>query len=147
MPIPIHFAIPVLPLAFRLVDLLTLSNALRLVCWFVVLFQVTFALAAGHHCDLVGPGTAILALQLDAFSTGLVIDTAPVLATLTVPLLSAISSYPVRECLGCEALSCTHQLFNGVDAGALAVWDVLRGAQFSAAHWTWSWNSRMRSRF
>lgn len=32
MPIPVHLAIPVLPLAFGLVDLLTLSDALRLVC-------------------------------------------------------------------------------------------------------------------
>lgn len=32
MPVPIHLAIPVLPLAFRLVELLTLSDALGLVC-------------------------------------------------------------------------------------------------------------------
>lgn len=140
MPIPVHLAIPVLPLAFGLVDLLTLSDALRLVCWFIVLFQVTFALAASHHCDLVGPGAAILALQLNAFGAGLVINAAPVLAAPSAPRLFTISSYPVGEHLGSEALSCTHQLFNGVDAGALAVRDVLRGAQFSAAHWTWIWN-------
>lgn len=32
VPVPVHLAIPVLPLAFGLVDLLTLSDALRLVC-------------------------------------------------------------------------------------------------------------------
>lgn len=102
-----------------------------------MLFQVTFALAASHHCDLVGPGAAILALQLNAFGAGLVINAAPVLAAPSAPRLFTISSYPVGEHLGSEALSCTHQLFNGIDAGALAVRDVLRGAQFSAAHWTW----------
>lgn len=136
MPIPVHLAIPVLPLAFGLVALLTLSDALGLICRFVVLFQVTFTLATGHHCDLVGPGAAVLALQLNAFGAGLVIDAAPVLAAPAAPLLFTISAYPVGEHLGSEALSCAHQLFNGVDAGALAVRDVLSGAQFTAAHRT-----------
>lgn len=105
-----------------------------------MLFQVTFALAAGHHSDLVGPGAAILALQLNAFSAGLVIDAAPVLAAPAAPRLFAISPYPVGKHLGSEALSCTHQLFNRVDASALAIRYVLSGAQFSAAHRTWIWN-------
>lgn len=140
MPVPVHLAIPVLPLAFGLVDLLALSDALRFVCGFVVLFQVTFALAAGHYCYLVGPGAAILALQLNALGSGLVIDTAPVLAAPVAPWLFTITAYPVRKHLGSETLSCTHQLFNGVDAGALAIRDVLCGAQFSAAHRTRIWN-------
>lgn len=105
-----------------------------------MLFQVTFALAAGHYCDLVGPAAAVLTLQLNAFGSGLVVDTAPVLAAPAAPWLFTISSYPVGEHLGSETLSCTHQLFNGVDAGALAVRDVLCGAQFSAAHRTRIWN-------
>lgn len=112
-----------------------------------MLFQVTFALAAGHHCDLVGPGAAILALQLNAFGAGLVIDATPVLAAPAAPRLFTISTYPVGEHLGSEALSCTHQLFNGVDTGALAVRDVLRRAQFSATHRPWIWNYTVRSNF
>lgn len=102
--------------------------------------EVTFALAPGHHCDLVGPGAAILTLQLNAFGAGLVIDAAPVLASPAAPLLFTIAAYPVGDHLGSEALSCTHQLFNRVDAGALAIRDVLGGTKFSASHRAWIWN-------
>lgn len=145
MPVAVVLAFPVLPLAFGLVDLRQLYNAFRLVCRFIVLPQIAFALAASHDCDLVGPGAAILAEQLDAFGAGLVIDATQVLAPSAASLFFGVSSYPVRKHLSGEALSCTNQLFDRIDAGTLAVRDVLSGAQLTAAHWTWVCNYKSKN--
>lgn len=122
-----HFAFLFFDLAMRV--------SLRLNSWFIVLPRVSFAFAGGHHCDLVGPGAAILALELNPLSSGLVIYTAPFLTVPTVPGLLAVSSNPIGQHLSGEALSCAHQLFHRVYAGALAIWDVLGGSELSAAYW------------
>lgn len=109
-PIRMCLATSVLPFALGLVDLLRLRDALRLVPRFIMLPQVAFALAASHHSDLVGPGAAVLALQLDALCPALVVDAAPVLVggAPPAPELPSMSSDPVGQHLGWETLPRTH---------------------------------------
>lgn len=96
---------------------------------------VSFAFAGGHHCDLVGPGAAILTLELNPLGAGLVVHAAPVLTVSAVPELPTISADPVGQHLSWKALSCAHQFLNRVYTGALAIGDVLCGSQLSAADW------------
>lgn len=114
------------------------GRLLKLVSGFIVLSRVPLALAGGYHCNLVSSCAAILALQLDALGTGLVIDAPPVLiAAPSIPEPSAMgSANPVFQHLSWETLACTHQLLDGVDAGAVTIRDVLSGPQFSASNLT-----------
>lgn len=114
------------------------GRLLKLVSGFIVLSRVPLALAGGDHCNLVSSCAAILALQLDALGTGLVIDAPPVLvAAPSIPEPSAMgSANPVFQHLSWETLACTHQLLDGVDAGAVTIRDVLSGPQFSASNLT-----------
>lgn len=92
-----------------------------------MLSRVPLALAGCHHSDLVCSCAAILALQLDALGAGLVVDTPPVLvAAVATPELPAIcATNPVVKHLSWETLASAHQLLDGVDAGAVAIRDVL----------------------
>ena len=141
-PVLVEAVLPQLPLALGLVLVNHLGHRrrrqrhlLHLVAGLVVLSRVPLALAGRHHGDLVGAGAAVLALQLDALCPRLVVDAAPVLAAPPAPeLLPAAAPDPVRQ-HGCrQALTGTHQLLDGLDAGALAVRDVLGGAQLPTAH-------------
>lgn len=92
--------------------------------------RVSLTLARGDHGDLVCSCTAIVALQLDALSAGLVIDTPPILvAAPATPELSTIGTTdPVLKHLSWETLAGAHQLLDGIDAGAVAIRDVLSGS-------------------
>lgn len=90
-----------------------------------MLSRVSFAFAGGHHCDLVGPGTAILTLELNPLGAGLVVHATPVLTISAVPELPTISADPVGQHLSWKTLSCAHQFLNRVYARALAIGDVL----------------------
>jgi len=100
-----------------------------------VLPRVPLALAGGDHCDFICSCAAILALQLDALSAGLVVDAPPVVVTTPAsPELPALGpTNPVFKHLSRETLACTHQLLDWVNAGAVAVRDVLSGPQLSAS--------------
>lgn len=99
--------------------------------------RVPLALARGDHGDFVCSFAAILALQLDTLGAGLIGDTPPILAATpaTTPELLAVGAAdPVLKHLGRETLSSTNQFFDGVDAGAVAVRDVLGGSQLPASN-------------
>lgn len=114
------------------------TRLVELVPGFVVLPRVPLALAGGDHCDLVSSRAAVLALQLDALRAGLVVDTPPVLvAAPATPEPPAVgSANPVVKHLSGKTFTCAHQLLDGVDAGAVAIRDVLGGPQFSASDLT-----------
>lgn len=111
---------------------------LQLIARLVVLPRVPLALAGRDHGDLVGPRAAVLALQPDALGVGFVVDASPVVVPVPAgPELPAGGpADPVLKHLGGEALARTHQLLDGVDAGAVAVRDVLSGPQLSASDLT-----------
>lgn len=97
---------------------------------------VPLALAGGDHCDFVRSRAAVLALKLDTLSTGLVVDASPVLgAAAATPELFAVGpADPVLKHLSWETLTGTHKLLDGVDAGAVAIGDILSGPQLSASN-------------
>lgn len=140
VPVLAQPVLPRPPLALGLVPLQDLRRRQgrlpELVARLVVLARVPLALARGDHGDLVGPRGAVQALQLDALRAGLVVDAPPVLAAAPAspPLPAVRAADPVLEHLGREALAGAHQLLDGVDAGAVAVGDVLGGPQLSAAN-------------
>lgn len=126
------------PLGFVFVHQLGLQRRriLQLVPGLVVLPGVPLALARRDHGDLVHSGAAVLALQPDALGAGFVVDAPPVVVPVPAgPELPAVgpAADPVLEHLGWETLARAHQLLDGVDAGAVAVRDVLGGPQLSAA--------------
>lgn len=97
---------------------------------------VPLALAGRDHGDLVGAAASVLALQLDSLGARFVVDAPPVLnaSALSAPQPAALGrADPVGQQLRGETLACTHKLFDGFDAGAVAVRDVLGGSQLSAA--------------
>lgn len=98
-----------------------MSVSHRLDSRFVVLPRVSFAFAGGHHSDLVGPGAAILAQELNPLGPGLVVHAAPVLTVSTIPELPTVSADPVGQHLSWKTLSSAHQFLNRVYAGTLAV--------------------------
>lgn len=132
------------PLIFLL---FTTNGWCVLVSWVILLSGVTFALARGHHGYLVGPGTAVLALQPDPLGSGSVNDAAPFLGITTAPVPPSIGPDPVRQHMGRKTFTRTHQLLDGVHAGALAIRDVLCGPQLSAAHLALvrAWNKKKKS--
>lgn len=140
MPVLAQPVLPQPPLALGLVLVQELwrrqSLLLKLVARFVVLPRVPLALAGCDHGDFVCSRAAVLALQLDALRAGLVIDTPPVLvAAPATPELPAVGAAdPVLKHWSWETLASAHQLLDGVDAGAVAVRDVLRGSQLSASN-------------
>lgn len=111
---------------------------LKLAAGLVVLPWEPFAFAGGDHGDLISSCAAVLALQLYALGSGFVVDAAPVVAAASAgPKLPATGpANPVLKHLSWEALACTHKLLDGVDAGAVAIRDVLCGPQLSAANLT-----------
>lgn len=139
MPVLAQPVLPQPPLALGLVLVQQLrrrqSRLLELVARLIVLPRVPLALAGGDHGDLVRSRAAVLALQLDALGAGLVVDAPPVLvAAPATPELSSISAAnPVFKHLSRETLAGAHQLLDGVDAGAVAIRDVLSGPQLSAS--------------
>lgn len=112
------------------------TQLLEYVARFVVLSWVPLALAGGDHSDFVCSRGAVLALQLDALGAGLVVDAPPILVVVpATPELPAIGATdPVLKHLGRETLTSTHQLLDGIEAGAVAIWDVLSGSQLSASY-------------
>lgn len=94
------------------------------------------ALAGGHHVDLVYPGAAVVALQLDPLGPGSVYDAAPVrgITTAPVPLRETTDPDPVGGQVSWQTLPGTHQFFDWADAGALTIRDVLCGSEFPAFH-------------
>lgn len=139
MPVLTQPVLPHPPLALGLVLVQELRRRqrrlLELVARFVVLAGVPLALAGGDHSDFVRSRAAVLALQLDALGACLVGDAAPVLvaASATPQLPGVGAADPVLKHLSWETLTGAHQLLDGVDAGAVAVGDVLRGPQLSAS--------------
>lgn len=131
--------LPQPPLALGLVFVQELrrrqSRLFQLVAWFVVLPGVSLALAGGDDGNFVCSCAAVLALQLDALGAGLVIDTSPVLAVApTTPELPAVgAANPVLKHLSWETLTGAHQLFDGVDAGAVAIRDILCWPELSTS--------------
>lgn len=127
------------PLALRLVFVQQLRRRQRRLFEFpsglVVLPGVPLALAGRDHGDLVRPGAAVLALQLDALRARLVVDAAPVVAAASpAPHLPAVGAAdPVVKHVSRKTLASADQLLDGVDAGAVAIRDVLGGPQLSAA--------------
>lgn len=103
---------------------------------FILLSAVALALAGSDHSYFVGPGAAVLALQPDPLGSGPVGDAAPLLHVLAAPgsPVVAAASNPVWEQVGWQTLPGTHQLFDGVGAGALSVRNVLCGPQLPTAH-------------
>lgn len=140
MPVLTQPVLPQPPLALGLVLAQELrwqqSWLLEFVARLVVHPRVPLALAGGDNSDFVCSRAAILALQLDALGAGLVVDTPPVLvAAPTTPELPAIGAAdPVLKHLSWETLSSAHQLLDGVNAGAVAIRDVLCGPQLSASN-------------
>lgn len=137
MPVVTQPVLPQPPLALGLVQELwrRQSRLLELATRLIVLPRVPLALAGGDHGDFVRSRAAILALQLDALGAGLVVDTPPVLvAAPAAPQLPAVGTAdPVLQHLSWETLASAHQLLDGVDAGAVAVGDILSGPQLSAS--------------
>lgn len=138
MPVLAQPLLPQPPLALGLMLVQQLrqhrGRRLQLVARLVVLPGVSLALAGGDHGDLVGPRAAVLALQLDALRAGLVVDAPPVLAVATpAPELPTVGAAdPVLQHLRRETLAGADQLLDGLDAGAVAVGDVLGRPQLSA---------------
>lgn len=128
---------PPLALGLVLVQELRLRHGrlFELVAGLVVLPRVPLALAGGDHGDLVCSRAAVVALKLDALGAGLVIYAPPVLvAASATPELPAVGAAdPVLKHLSRETLAGAHQLLDGVDAGAVAVRDVLSGSELSAS--------------
>lgn len=139
VPVLTQPVLPQPPLALGLVLVQELrrrqSRLLELVARLVVLPRVPLALAGGDHSDFVRSRAAVLTLQLDALGAGFVVDTAPVLvAAPATPQLPAVGAAdPVLKHLSWETLAGAHQLLDGVDAGAVAIRDVLSGPQLSAS--------------
>lgn len=129
VPVLARPLLPQPPLALGLVQELRRqhSRPLELVARFVVLPGVPLALAGSDHCDFVCSRAAVLALQLDALGAGLVVDTPPVLAAApATPELPAVGAAdPVLKHLSWETLASAHQLLDGVNAGAVAIGDIL----------------------
>lgn len=127
-----------------MLPLFTSVDSWVLVSWVILLSGVALAPAGGHHSYLVGPGAAILALQPDPLGSCPVNDTAPLLGVAAAPVPTGVSPTPnpVGQQVGWQTLPSTHQLLNGVDAGALAIRDVLCGPQLPAAHLAliWAWD-------
>lgn len=93
MPVPTQTLLSQPPVALGLVYELRRrhSRLLELVARFIVLPRVPLTLTGGDHSDFVCSRAAVLALQLDALSAGLVVDTSPVLvAAAATPELSAV---------------------------------------------------------
>ncbi len=140
VPVLAQPVLPQPPLALGLVLVQELrrrqSRLLELVARLVVLPRVPLALAGGDHSDFVCSRAAVLALQLDALGAGLVVDAPPVLvAAPATPELPAIGAAdPVLEHLSWETLASAHQFLDGVDAGAVAIGDILCGPQLSASN-------------
>lgn len=136
VPVLAQPVLPQPPLALGLVRRHQCRLA-ELAARFVVLPGVPLALAGGDHGDFVRSRAAVLALQLDALGAGLVVDAAPVVAAAAAPAtpeLPAIGAAdPVLKHVGWETLAGAHQLLDGVNAGAVAVGDVLRGPELPAA--------------
>lgn len=138
VPVLTQPVLPQPPLALGLVLVQELwrrqSWLLELVARLVVLPRVPLALAGGDHGDFVRSRAVILALQLDALGAGLVVDAPPiVVAAPATPQLPAVGAAdPVLKHLSWETLTSAHQLLDGVDAGAVAVGDVLSRPQLSA---------------
>lgn len=109
---------------------------LKLVSRLVVLPRVPLALAGGDHSDFIRSCAAVLALQLDALGAGLVVDASKVLtAAPPAPELPAVGATdPILKHLSWKAFASTHKLLDGVDAGAVAIRDVLSGSQLSASN-------------
>ena len=107
----------------------------------ILLSGVAFALAGGHDSYLVGPGAAILTLQPNPLSPGPVDDAAPLLGVAAAPVPPSVASTPnpVGQQVVWQTLPSTHQLLDRVDAGALAIRDVLCGPQLPAAHLALVW--------
>ena len=96
---------------------------------------VALALARRHHRDPVSPGAAVLALQADPLGPGAVDDAAPLLDLSAARGAAVVAAAdPVGQQVGREAFPRADQLLHGVEAGALAVRDVLGGAQLPTAH-------------
>ena len=120
-----------------------------LVSWVILVSGVALAFTGCHHSYLVGPGAAILALQSDPLGPGPVNDTAPLLSIAAAPVPASVTptSDPVGQQVGRQTLPSTDQLLNGVNAGTLAIWDVLCGPQLPAAHlalvWTWDMENEL----
>ena len=139
VPVLTQPVLPRPPLALGLVLVQELrrrqSRLLELGARLVVLPRVPLALAGGDHGDFVRSRAAVLALQLDALGAGLVVDAPPVLVAVpATPELPAVGAAdPVLKHLGWETLAGAHQLLDGVDAGAVAIGDILRGPQLSAS--------------
>lgn len=120
---------------FVVLDGFCLRGSLEVVAGLIVLPGVSLALAGCDHSYFVGSYTSILALQLDPLSASFVIDTSPLLRAPPAPVLGSVtSSNPVGQQWQREAFSSTHQFFQGVNAGALAIWDVLGGSQLSTTN-------------
>uniref|UniRef100_A0A3Q3E4N4 Uncharacterized protein n=1 Tax=Labrus bergylta TaxID=56723 RepID=A0A3Q3E4N4_9LABR len=115
------------PPAGRTTDTGKSTRLLELAPGLVVLPRVPLALAGRDHGDFVRSRAAVLALQLDALRAGLVVDAPPVLAAApATPGLPAVGTAdPVLKHLSRKTLAGAHQLLDGVDAGAVAVRDVL----------------------
>lgn len=135
---------------FVMLDGLCLRGSLKVVAGLIVLPGVSLALAGCDHSYFVGSYTSILALQLNPLSASFVVDTSPLLWAPPAPVLGSVtSSNPVGEQWQREAFTSTHQFFQGINTGALAIWDVLGGSQFSTAnlnticrmHRTRNWDS------
>lgn len=120
---------------FVVLDGFCLRGSFKVVAGLIVLSGVSLALAGCDHSYFVGSYTSILALKLDPLGASFVIDTSPLLWAPPAPVLGSItSSNPVGEQWQREAFTSTHQLLQWIDAGALAVWNVLGGSQFPTAN-------------
>lgn len=120
---------------FMMLDWLCLRGSFKVMAGLIVLPGVPFALACCNHSYFVGSCTSVLTLKLDPLGAGFVIDTPPLLGAPSAPVLGPVtSSNPVRQHWQWEALSSTHQLFQRVYAGTLAIWNIFGGSQFPAAN-------------
>lgn len=91
-----------------------------------MLSGVPHALARIDHSDFVCSRATVLALEKDALRTCFVVDTAPLLAVPSAPeFLTVATTNPVGQDLSWKAFACTHQLLDGVEAGALTIRDIL----------------------
>lgn len=107
---------------FVMLDGLCLRGSLKVVAGLIVLPGVAFTLAGRDHSYFVGSYTSILALQLDPLGASFVVDASPLLRAPPAPVLGSVtSSNPVGEQRQRDAFTSTHQLLQGVDAGALAI--------------------------
>lgn len=151
MPVLTQSTLPQPPLALGLVFVQELrldrSLLLELVPGLVVLPGVPLTLAGGDHGDFVRSRAAVLTLQLDALGAGLVVDAPPVVAAVPpTPELPAVGAAdPVLQHLRWKTLAGAHQLLDGVDAGAVAVRNILGGSQLSAPDLTpLCWGKRLK---